>query len=104
MEWYAKQYQYLDEMVQLSSHTQDHVSQKRAAQYFDVITYGFAVDGLLMTQIIGFLLGMYTQKFKITAMFVFAAMILNLVLFLPGYPCYKKNKLNFLPAYNKKHE
>ena len=47
---------------------------------------------------------MYTQKFKVTAMFVFAAMLISLALFLPGYPIYKRNKLNFLPPYQKKHE
>jgi hypothetical protein len=78
------------------------VAQKRVAFLFRLVNYIFAVH--IYNEVIGLGLGLYTEKFILTAYCVGIAMVLNIVvisavtkIFVPGWPCFKKNQIKFLP-------
>ena len=73
------------------------MSQKRSNMYIRLINLLFAVvahDG----QIVGFIVGIATQKFVLTAWCVAAGLVVNVLLFVPGWPMHKRHPVHFQPA------
>jgi len=49
-------------------------------------------------QIVGFIIGMATQKFVLTAWCVAAGLLVNVLLFVPGWSVHKRHPVHFQPA------
>lgn len=66
-----------------------------AYDYSRYITHIFAVS-LTLAKIVGLIVGMITQKFQYTVNLIAAALIINIIVFVPSWPFWKKNKMRFL--------
>lgn len=64
--------------------------------YIRLVNVVFAVGAA--EQIVGFILGMATQKFVLTAWCVAAGLVINVLLFVPGWPFHKRHPVHFQPA------
>lgn len=67
--------------------------------YIKLINLVFAVPSA--EQVIGFILGLATQKFVLTAWCVAAGLTVNVLLFVPGWPFHKKHPVQFQPVGTK---
>ncbi|KAL4437618.1 hypothetical protein ABPG74_017856 [Tetrahymena malaccensis] len=76
---------YLNEM--------DFVSQKKTERYFKII--------ILTVAVISFIVSYFQQRFSTCVYSVLLACAFCIILFVPGYPFWKKNELQWQPDAKK---